>query len=410
MMFENIVGQDEVEELLHEDTENRNLPAAMLFSGPEYSGKLSTALELARGLTCTQRAQWSCSCRSCALQRELLHPGLQLLGSRYFVQEIMTCAETLKRSVSRGTAYLYIRSIRKLLRRLDPILWEGEEGRIAKALEALTECETALEPVVALANGRATDGSNVGSAVDSARDAAFRVLHAMPPDLTPVALIRRVTAWLHGSSEGERVVIIENVEQLGESSVNALLKALEEPPGQAWFILTTSRKGAVIPTIRSRTREYRFRERPDSVAAEVVRRVFRGPDEFTEGIREYFLQQEFPGAGSLRGYAERFLETVLAPPAEADDRSLPPYRSVAQALSAVPEREALRHFLEELLRLLGEVLRAEEGAHRLVISRSRIASWRSLIQEHYDRGSRLNMRLDLLLESLYYRMQRSDRS
>lgn len=406
-MFENIVGQDEVVERLREDFAAETLPAAMLFNGPEYSGKLSTALELSRVLTCTGDRSWQCRCRACSLNRELLHPRLQLLGSRYFVQEILTSGEALKTKTTRGTAYLFVRAVRKLLRRLDPVLWEGEENRLGKALENLSVTEEAMEPIVRVAaTGQGTE-QNLSSQIDAVREAAFRTLSALPPDLVPVSVIRRLTSWLHGSAEGSRFVIVESVDQLGDASINALLKVLEEPPPDCWFVLTTSRKGAVLPTIRSRSRDYRFRERPNPVAGEVIRKVFRGPESFEGGIRDYFLQQEFPGTGSLRSHAEHFLEGCLDPPEDAREQveQNAPHRRVAEALAAVPEREALRHFLQELLNVLSEVLRAEDRNVRFVIPRARIDRWREIISEHFDRSSRLNMRLDLLLHSLYYRMK-----
>ncbi|MFW6368681.1 MAG: DNA polymerase III, partial [Spirochaetota bacterium] len=310
-MFENIIGQDAIVERLSGDIRGRQLPSAMLFAGPEYSGKLSTALELTRILTCTGSAEWSCRCRSCGLNRELIHPRSQLLGSRYFVQEILTSGETLKYATTRGTAYLYLRSVRKLLRRLDPVLWEGEEQKLSKALESLAATEEALEPISRIAAGAQDNDPHLAAQIDAAREAAFKTLAAMPADLVPVATVRRLASWLHGSADGPRTVIIENVDQLGDASINALLKMLEEPPQECWFILTTSRRGAVLPTIRSRVREYRFRERPVPVSSEVIQRVFRGPADYRGSIRDYFLEQEFPGTGSLRSHAERFLESVI---------------------------------------------------------------------------------------------------
>ena len=46
-----------------------------------------------------------------------------------------------------------------------------------------------------------------------------------------------------------------------ESVRNALLKILEEPPADTVFILTTSRRNAVMSTILSRVRTYQFNER-----------------------------------------------------------------------------------------------------------------------------------------------------
>jgi len=55
-----------------------------------------------------------------------------------------------------------------------------------------------------------------------------------------------------------RVFIIEDAEYLNESSSNALLKVLEEPPPTSHLILTTTNPTALLATIRSRCQVIRF--------------------------------------------------------------------------------------------------------------------------------------------------------
>jgi DNA polymerase III subunit delta' len=55
-----------------------------------------------------------------------------------------------------------------------------------------------------------------------------------------------------------RFFIIEEAHRLNESSSNALLKTLEEPPATSHLILITSRPAQLLPTIRSRCQMVRF--------------------------------------------------------------------------------------------------------------------------------------------------------
>src|SRR6185436_5569966 len=55
-----------------------------------------------------------------------------------------------------------------------------------------------------------------------------------------------------------RVFIIEDAEYLNDSSSNALLKVLEEPPPTSHLILTTTNPTALLATIRSRCQVIRF--------------------------------------------------------------------------------------------------------------------------------------------------------
>lgn len=55
-----------------------------------------------------------------------------------------------------------------------------------------------------------------------------------------------------------RVFIIDDADKLNDSSANALLKVLEEPPETSHIILLTSRPAMLLPTIRSRCQMIRF--------------------------------------------------------------------------------------------------------------------------------------------------------
>ena len=56
----------------------------------------------------------------------------------------------------------------------------------------------------------------------------------------------------------KKVVVIDSADSMTKESANALLKVLEEPPLDTHFILTTSSKEAILPTILSRTHSLEF--------------------------------------------------------------------------------------------------------------------------------------------------------
>lgn len=53
-------------------------------------------------------------------------------------------------------------------------------------------------------------------------------------------------------------VIIDQADLMTDEASNALLKILEEPPGNAYFFLITSKSASLLPTIRSRSQFFRF--------------------------------------------------------------------------------------------------------------------------------------------------------
>ena len=65
-----------------------------------------------------------------------------------------------------------------------------------------------------------------------------------------------------------KVYVIDEVHMLSQSAFNAFLKTLEEPPPHAIFILATTEKHKIIPTILSRCQVYDFHRIsiPDMVA------------------------------------------------------------------------------------------------------------------------------------------------
>lgn len=79
-----------------------------------------------------------------------------------------------------------------------------------------------------------------------------------------------------------RVFLVDDADKLNDSSANALLKVLEEPPHTSHLILITSRPAQLLPTIRSRCQMVRFAP----LAA--------------EEIENYLTQNKLAGANDAR--------------------------------------------------------------------------------------------------------------
>lgn len=70
--------------------------------------------------------------------------------------------------------------------------------------------------------------------------------------------VREVIDFAHLSSHrgGRRVVVVEPAESLNPAAANALLKVLEEPPADVVFVLVTDAPQRLLPTIKSRCRQF----------------------------------------------------------------------------------------------------------------------------------------------------------
>jgi len=84
--------------------------------------------------------------------------------------------------------------------------------------------------------------------------------------------VRKINGFmaLTPAEGGWRVAVVDGAEDLNQSSANALLKILEEPPSRAVLILVCSAPGRLPPTIRSRCRHLRLSPLADDVMARLL--------------------------------------------------------------------------------------------------------------------------------------------
>lgn len=91
--------------------------------------------------------------------------------------------------------------------------------------------------------------------------ASFNVYELDAASNNSVEDIRSLVEQVRISPQGAKfkVYIIDEVHMLSQSAFNAFLKTLEEPPPYAKFILATTEKHKIIPTILSRCQVYDFK-------------------------------------------------------------------------------------------------------------------------------------------------------
>lgn len=100
-------------------------------------------------------------------------------------------------------------------------------------------------------------------------------------------------------SQGEyKVYIIDEVHMLSTSAFNAFLKTLEEPPPYVKFILATTEKHKILPTILSRCQAFDFRRIPVKEIAAHLRSICEAENIQAEDDALVIIAQK--GDGSLR--------------------------------------------------------------------------------------------------------------
>ncbi len=202
-----LVGHRELRERLAGAVRRGRLPSSLLFHGPPGVGKQRLALWLAALLQCGGTGADAAGdgepcgeCRSCRLARRLEHPDIH-----WFFP--------LPRPKGAG-------SREKLREKLEEARMEALERRRREP----------LAPV----RGEGSTGIYL-AAVQEMRERASR-----RPAMGPRSI--------YVVGEAEAMV----PQAANPEAANAFLKLLEEPPEDTYVVLTSSRPGALLPTIRSR--------------------------------------------------------------------------------------------------------------------------------------------------------------
>jgi len=438
-MFDNLIGQHEAKSLLEGDLRGGRLPPSILLAGPPASGKLTAALEIARVLSCESDdpGAWNCRCASCASHRFLAHPDLLLFGRRSFPEEIPAALDTLAAAPGKAGSYFFVRAVRKLVKRFEPVLWEGEESKLAKATPLVADLEERLARIdpeggMAGLKGSAEADALVSKTAEDILPIAVK-LETFVPDMPPVAQVRAMEWWTRLAPWGRRkTVVIENADAMNESARNALLKILEEPPSSVTIVLASARRQAIMLTILSRVRSYVFVERGADAAKEVLAKVFRADVSRLEGLGPAVLTPErwlaskraFPPEAARR-FGTDFVAAVLAERlgqghvhgpafAEAGETAASEGTDIAASLAAIlsgtkdlgQKDEAFANSFEAILSAaedsLSETLRSRDFAPEDL---SWMTESADILRETRRRREEFNLPAATLLETTAYRLR-----
>ncbi len=135
---------------------------------------------------------------------------------------------------------------------------------------------------------------------------------------TGVDNVREIIENIRYSTQGHRVVILDEAHMLSKNAFNALLKTLEEPPPGVTFILSTTEPHKLLPTVISRCQKYEFGEVDLSVLAMLYADVAN-----KEGVvvsKEVLARVALQAQGSVRDGLS-ILQKVLSDDNPQEDNS-----------------------------------------------------------------------------------------
>ena len=219
MNFAQIPGQKAVIDRLRNSVAENRVSHALLFYGPEGSGKFAIALAFARYISCENRtAEDACGkCPSCSKYDKLIHPDL------HFVFPVIK-----KKSNTEPVSDHFISQWRQMVLRSP---WFS----LATWTEAMEVAnEQALIPVAESAE-----------------------------------IIRKLS--LKSFESDFKIMIIWLPEKMNAETANKILKIIEEPPARTLFILVSEEDDKLLPTITSRCQHIRIPSIPsEDLSAHLV--------------------------------------------------------------------------------------------------------------------------------------------
>ncbi len=221
MLFSEIIGQKAIKRKLIRTVQDKRIPHAQLFRGPEGVGKLALAIAYAQYISCTNKNENdSCgTCPSCVKYNNLAHPDL------HFVFPI------IKKSSS-----------------------EVCDDYMAHFRDSFLESPYfSLDQWFIRISGEAKQG----------------MIYANESN----EIIRKLSLKTYESEY--KVMIIWIPERMNDVCANKLLKILEEPPAKTVFLLISNQPEEIITTILSRTQHINI---PQLAQEEIKTALERHPD------------------------------------------------------------------------------------------------------------------------------------
>lgn len=206
MNFSQIPGQKAVIDRLRSSVAENRVSHALLFYGPEGSGKFALALAFARYISCEKRSpEDACGvCPSCIKYDKLIHPDL------HFVFPVIK-----KKSGTEPVSDTYITQWREMV--------------LKSPWFSLSTWTEAME----VANEQ-----------------------ALIPVAEAAEIIRKLS--LKSFESDFKIMIIWLPEKMNAETANKLLKMIEEPPAKTLFILVSEEDDRLLPTIVSRCQHIRI--------------------------------------------------------------------------------------------------------------------------------------------------------
>jgi len=228
MLFSDIIGLDDIKQMLIQAVKSEHIAHAQLFAGAEGYGHLALALAYAQYVNCTNKQEDDAcgKCPSCMQYNKLVHPDLHFIFP----------TATTKKVTSPEDAVSQV------------FLPEWREFLTKNPYSSLPDWAIFFGAENKLCNISRNESRNIVKALSMK---AFMAKY--------------------------KVMIIWLPELMRTEASNAILKILEEPPQKTLFLLVTNAREQILPTILSRSQVVNVRPFTDDEITQALVQNFEIP-------------------------------------------------------------------------------------------------------------------------------------
>jgi DNA polymerase-3 subunit delta' len=304
MFFQDIAGQHYIKNKLAETVKTGRISHAQLFLGPEGCGSLPMAVAYAMYLSCLNRGDNdSCGiCSSCTKYNKLIHPDL------HFVFPVNSGKKELQHPVSDD----YIAEWREMFLQ-NPYFIENDWYEF-----------------IGIENKQGFIGKDESQQI-----------------------IRKLN--LKAFESDHKIMIIWLPERMNQSAANKLLKMIEEPPDETFFIMVSESAQNILPTIISRLQVVKFSKISDEDMKTALIKKFELPENKLDNL-VHLANGNFHKVLEIINSSEEimlFLDKFASLMRIAYQKRIPDLVSLVDELHELG-REKLKRFLDYSLKMIRE--------------------------------------------------------
>ena len=302
MQFEQVIGQQEVQERLMQMVSEGRLPHAVMLCGPKGAGKMALAIGFAKMLLAANSQQPAANTQ--AMLDKLEHPDLHFTYPTIKLPSMNTDHKPVSDDFAR----------------------EWHEMVMAGPYFTMTEW---LERM----------GGENQQAIITAGESD--------------ALIRKLS--LKSSQGGYKVSLIWLPERMNTECANKILKLLEEPPSQTVFLMVCEEPEKLLETIRSRVQRIDVKKIADGDICQALKEKRGLTDDMAQRISRMANGSWLKALEMLNADSENelFLDMFQSLMRLAYQRKVKDLKTWAERMAAMG-REKQKRFLEYFLRLVRE--------------------------------------------------------